>query len=320
MDSAGSLTRRSFLAGAGAAAAGAVLLAGRAIGSPQRADEGIVGLMKRQAGEAKIATQPLRRGISVLMGAGGNIGVLVGADGKLLVDAGISTAQPRVQAALDGLGAAPIRRLINTHWHFDHTDGNAWLHAEGAEIVAHENCRKRMSTSTRVEPWGYTFEPAPAEALPVVEFKSGMSLRMNAATIGLEAFSPAHTDSDIRVEFQEADVVHVGDIWWNGHYPFIDYATGGSIDGTIRAVEATLGRVTSKTVIIPGHGPVGGKDELIEFRDMLATVRERVGTMKRQGKSLAEILAAKPTKEFDGKYGRFLMAPDDFTKLVHNGA
>ena len=213
-------------------------------------ETGIVPTMINAASKAKIEVHTLRRNISVLEGSGGNIAVLTGKDGKLLIDAGFTVSKPRVALALDSLSTDPITRLINTHWHVDHTDGNAWLHAAGAAITAHENTKKHLSTSTRVEGWSYTFAPAPAEALPTTTFRDAHRLRQNDTSLTLKYYGPAHTDSDISVVFEEADLIHVGDTWWNGFYPFIDYSTGGSIDGMIRATKRNLSALTDKTVII----------------------------------------------------------------------
>lgn len=179
------------------------------------------------AAKAKIETHPLRRGISVLEGSGGNIAVLTGKDGKLLTDSGFTVSRARLVEALNQLSADPITQLINTHWHIDHTDGNDWVHAAGATITAHENTKKHLSTSTRVEGWQYTFPPAPAGALPATVFNDQHRTHHNDTNIALKYYGPAHTDSDISLVFEEADVMHVGDTWWNGIYPFIDYSTGG---------------------------------------------------------------------------------------------
>lgn len=228
-------------------------------------ETGIVPTMINAASKAKIEVHPLRRNISVLEGSGGNIAVLTGKDGKLLIDAGFTVSKPRIAPALDSLSADPITRLINTHWHIDHTDGNAWLHAAGAAITAHENTKKHLSTSTRVDDWSYTFPPAPPEALPMTTFRDVHRLHHNDTALVLEYYGPAHTDSDISVVFEETDVIHVADTWWNGFYPFIDYSTGGGIDGMIRATKRNLSAVTDKTIIIPGHGPVGNKAGLSEY-------------------------------------------------------
>jgi glyoxylase-like metal-dependent hydrolase (beta-lactamase superfamily II) len=275
--------------------------------------------MRRAAATAKITVQKFRGNVSVLEGSGGNIAVLTGRDGKLLVDAGITASRPALTKALEDISSEPVRYLINSHWHFDHTDGNEWLHSIGAEITAHENTRKHLSETTRVDGWNFTFPPSPEGALPTKLLKKEEKLHINGAALALEHYAPAHTDSDIFVYFAEADILHVGDTCWNGYYPFIDYSTGGSIDGAIRAAEANVGRVTEKTIIIPGHGPVANKSQLIEFRDMLVAIREKVSTLKKQGLSLAEVVAAKPTADYDAKWGRFVIDGGTFTSLVYAG-
>jgi glyoxylase-like metal-dependent hydrolase (beta-lactamase superfamily II) len=225
-------------------------------------DTNPVIIIRRAAATAKINVQNLRGNISVLEGSGGNIAVLTGRDGKVLVDAGITASRSGITQALDSLSADPIKHLINSHWHFDHTDGNEWLHSVGAEITAHENTLKHLSTTTRVEGWNFTFPPAPAGALPTKLFATEETFHLNGATLALTYYPPAHTDSDISIEFTDADVIHVADTWWNGNFPFIDYSTGGSIDGAIRAAAANVARVTDRTIIIPGHGPVGNKSQL----------------------------------------------------------
>jgi glyoxylase-like metal-dependent hydrolase (beta-lactamase superfamily II) len=273
----------------------------------------------KEAATAKVTVQTLRRNIRVLLGAGGNIAVLTGPDGKLLVDAEIVTSRPNVSAALASINADPIKQLINTHWHFDHTGGNEWLHEAGASILAQENTRKHLLKDTRVEGWHYTFPAAPTGAIPSTVFKEDHTLHVNGATLILKHYLPAHTDSDISVHFAEADIFHTGDTFWNRTYPFIDYSTGGSIDGTIRAVEANLAKVTEKMIVIPGHGAVGGKADLILFRDVMVEIREKVAALKRQGKSLEETVAAKPSARTDDEWGKSFMTPSRFLALVYQG-
>ena len=312
---ASNLSRRNFIAVAGSAAAALAFVPG----SLAAENKGIVPTMIEAAAKAKIETHSLRRNISVLEGSGGNIAVLTGKDGKLLVDSGFAVSKRQISEALNKLSSAPIGQVLNTHWHTDHTDGNAWVHDMGARITAHVNTKKHLSTSTRVEGWNWTFPPAPAGAIPVVVFDDEHRLRHNDTNITLKYYGPAHTDSDVSVVFEEADVVHVGDTWWNGIYPFIDYSTDGSIDGMIRATEQNLRLVTDKTIVIPGHGPVGDKAGLAEYRDMLATIRDNVAVLKKQGKSLSETVAAKPSAPYDPKYGNFLITPAFFTALVYAG-
>jgi glyoxylase-like metal-dependent hydrolase (beta-lactamase superfamily II) len=281
---------------------------------------GIVSLIKDSAAVAPIVTHKLRNNISVLEGSGGNVAVLTGPDGKVLIDAGIGVSRPRITKALADLGADPITHLINTHWHFDHTNGNEWLNSAGAKIIAQENTRKYLTEVQRVEEWDYNFLPLSPSGIPSEVFASEKRLKLNGSSIDLKHYGPAHTDSDISVTFGEADVVHVADKFWNGIYPFIDYSTGGSIDGMIAASDANLAATTDETIIIPGHGqPVSNRAELKEFRDMLVTVRGNVAALKGQGRSRDETVAARPTAAFDAKFGNFVIDPGFFTRLVYEG-
>jgi glyoxylase-like metal-dependent hydrolase (beta-lactamase superfamily II) len=250
---------------------------------------------------------------------GGNIAVLTGPDGKLLVDAEIVTARPNVSAALASINADPIKQLINTHWHFDHTGGNEWLHQAGASILAQENTRKHLLKDTRVAGWKHTFLASPAAAIPSTVFKEDHTVHANDSTLVLKYYPPAHTDSDISVHFTEADIFHTGDTFWNRNYPFIDYSTGGSIDGQIRAAEANLAKVTDKMIVIPGHGAIGRKADLTLFRDVLVGIRDSVAALKKQGKSLEEIVAAKPGARTDEEWGQSFMSPSAFIALVYQG-
>ena len=245
-------------------------------------------------------------------GPRGNIAVLTGPDGKLLVDAEIITARPNVSAALASINAEPIKQLINTHWHFDHTGGNEWLHQAGASILAQENTRKHLLVATRVEGWQHTFPAAPAGAIPSTVFREEYTLRANNTTLILKHYPPAHTDSDISVHFAEADILHTGDTFWNRDYPFIDYSTGGSIDGQIRAAEANLAKVTEKTIVIPGHGAVDGKADLVLFRDVLVELRDKVAALKNRARTLAEVVAAKPGARYDAEWGNPFLKPSEF--------
>lgn len=177
-----------------------------------------------------------------------------------------------------------------------------------------------MSRATRVDAWDFTFPPSPVAAQPQVVFRGSTTLHVNGTTVELEPYAPAHTDGDVRVTFADLNVVHVGDTWWNGHYPFIDYSTGGSIDGMIRAAEENVKAVRDRTIVIPGHGPVGGRRELTEFRDLLRSVRDTVAALKRQGRTADEAVATKPTAKYDARWGTFFIGPDEFTRLVYAGA
>lgn len=309
------ISRRQFLAAGGLTFA-AACIAPRSLFAEE---DHLVKDAFREAATAKITVQTLRRNISVLLGPGGNIAVLTGPDGKLLIDAEIVTSRPNVSAALANLNAEPIKQLINTHWHFDHTGGNDWLHQAGASILAQENTRKHLLKDTRVEGWHFTFPAMPAGAIPSTVFKDDHTVHANDSTLVLKHYLPAHTDSDISVHFTEADIFHTGDTFWNRNYPFIDYSTGGSIDGQIRAAEANLAKVTENMIVIPGHGAVGGKADLVLFRDVLVEIRDKVAALKKQGRTLEETIAAKPSARTDEEWGKSFMNPSRFLALVYQG-
>jgi glyoxylase-like metal-dependent hydrolase (beta-lactamase superfamily II) len=314
------LSRRHFclccMTGAAFAATGGWLTPRQAFAEAR----GLVTLIKDSAASSPVTSYRLRGNVCVLEGSGGNIAVLTGPDGKVLVDGGIGVSRPQLTKALSNLGAEPITHLINTHWHFDHTSGNEWLHSVGAKIIAHKNTRKHLSEIQRVEDWDYNFLPSPAGAIPSDALIANRKLKLNSASIELKPYKPAHTDGDLSVTFGEADILHVGDTFWNGIYPFIDYSTGGSIDGMIAASNANLAASTENTIIIPGHGkPVSNKSELKEFRDMLVGIRGNIAALKKAGQTLEEIVAAKPTAAYDAKWGQFVIDPPFFTKLVYEG-
>jgi glyoxylase-like metal-dependent hydrolase (beta-lactamase superfamily II) len=311
-----SISRRTFIQTTSLAAAANWLGVGSLFG--QAADA--VSQMRAAGASAKITVVPARRNISVLMGSGGNIAVLPGKDGKLLVDSGLSTSQSQIAQALNGLSADPLKHLIDTHWHFDHTDGNQWMHAAGATILAHENTKKRLSTPQVIAAFNAMFPPSPAGAIPPLVFAASDTLHANGETIELTHYAPAHTDTDISVHFVEADVLHVGDTWFNGFYPFIDYSSGGNIDGMIKATVSNLDKATAKTILIPGHGPVGDKAQLTEYHAMLTGVREKVAKLKQSGKTVEEAIAEKPTAPYDAKWGGGLIGGGVFTRLVYQGA
>jgi glyoxylase-like metal-dependent hydrolase (beta-lactamase superfamily II) len=314
------LSRRGFCVccaiAAGSAATGGWLSPSRAYAEARN----LVDLIRDEAAKAPIQVHKLRGNVAILEGSGGNIAVLTGNDGKVFIDAGITASRPRILEAANGLSRNPPRYLINTHWHFDHADGNEWLNSEGAAILAHENTQKHLLSAQRVDDWDFNFPASPLAAVPGEIFSSEKTLKLNDSTIQLKHYAPAHTDGDISVNFSEADILHVGDTYWNGIYPFIDYSTGGNIGGMIKAAEQNLAAATDRTIVIPGHGPpVSNREELAAYRDMLVAIRDNVGRLKQQGRSLEETIAAKPTAAFDAKWGQFLITPAFFTRLVYQG-
>jgi glyoxylase-like metal-dependent hydrolase (beta-lactamase superfamily II) len=275
--------------------------------------------INNEAKTVDVKPQPVRGGLFVLEGSGGNVTVLSAPNEKLMVDAGISYSKASVVRALMSISDAPPRYLIDTHYHWDHTSGNEWVHQLGATIIAQENTLKRLSVDTRVDDWEWTFPTSPVDARPTVLMKTDKTMKFHGTTIKMKYYGPCHTDSDISVYFVEPDVLVTGDTFWNGYYPFIDNENGGSIDGMIRAATANVAKVTDHTIVIPGHGPVGGRADLIAFRDMLMVIRGNVARLKSEGKSRDEIVALKPTAEFDAKWGGFVIDPAFFTRIVYDG-
>jgi cyclase len=273
-----------------------------------------------------LQTQKLADNITMLSGPGGSVVVLNGPDGKFVVDTFVAPAWPRLKEALDGLGNEPVKYVIDTHWHFDHTDSNAHLHAAGATVLAHENTRKRMS-EPHVLPALYRggdgtlfdvhFDPSPAEALPQQTFAAGYKLQANGETLDLQHLATAHTDGDIYVHFQKANVIQMGDLFFNGMYAYIDPGTGGTITGVIAAVDKILSQAGNDTKIVPGHGPLGNKADLTKFRDMLITARDRVEKLKSAGKSVQESVAGKPFADLDPVWGKGVVNGDQFAQIVY---
>ena len=273
--------------------------------------------MRLAAAKAVITPQPLRGGISLLRGPFGNILVLVQPDGALVVESGLREARPQIQGAIASLTSATPAALINTHWHVDHTDGNEWMHTQGAVITAHRNTARRLASAQTTAAMEQTVPAAPEGARPTEVFDNESKKRLGAVNLTLKYYEPAHTDGDISVHFQEPDVLHVGDIWYNGFYPLIDYSSGGRIDGMIEAVRITLKRVSATTMIVPGHGPLGTREQLEGWLEMLSGVREKVASGKRQGKTVAEVIASKPTAIYDGRFIARAIPVDVFVACVY---
>jgi cyclase len=277
-----------------------------------------VAQMRAQAGSIPLQTQKLRDNIYMLYGPGGNMVVLTGPEGKVLVDSSFAAAAPKVTAALAALDAKPLQLLINTHWHFDHTDGNAAMHAAGATIVSHENTLKRLSTPQDIVVFQMHLDAAPPAGWPRQTFTDKLALYYNGEQLNLGYMQPAHTDGDIYVKYEKGNVLHAGDVWFNGTYPFIDPSSGGNINGMIAGSAQCLTLVDADSVIVPGHGPLGNKAALTKYHDMLVTVRDRVQKQKSAGKTLQEAVAAKPSADLDAEWGKGNVTGDFFTTLVYS--
>ena len=249
--------------------------------------------------------------------AGGNVAVLIGDDGAVVIDDQFDQLAPKLRSAVALLTDKPIRFLINTHWHGDHTGGNAAFGRTGSIIVAQGNVRRRMSAVQVATLSGRQTPPSPPEALPVVTFEESLSLHLDGDDLEVSHVANAHTDGDAIIRFRKANVVHMGDTFFVGSYPFIDSNSGGTLDGMIAATARMLGEVDAQTRIIPGHGPLSGKAELQEFHDMLATIRERVAKLIKQKKTLDEVIAAKPSADFDAKWAGGFWKPEQWVGRVY---
>lgn len=275
-----------------------------------------VAAQDRDWDAVEVRVEQVGDGVYVLFGSGGNIGLSVGEDGPFLVDDQFAPLTDKIRAAIATVTDGEVRFVVNTHWHGDHTGGNESFGEAGAMIVAHENVRRRMNPDEFAEVMGRT-DQAPAAALPVVTFTDGVTFYWNDEKIRVQHVEEAHTDGDAVIWFTEADVVHMGDNFFVGSYPFIDVDSGGNVNGMIDAAVLVLADAEPDTRIIPGHGAVVGTEELRLFHDMLLTVRDRVQEAIDEGMSADEVVAAAPTAEYDAGMAEGFMTAERFVRLVY---
>jgi cyclase len=321
-------SRREMLLTSATLAGSAFLLRASAAGdarqTPSAAD--LLASMRAKFNAAPLETQRLAGDVTMLSGPGGSVVVLNGPDGKFVVDSFVAPAWPRLKNALDGLGNVPVKCVIDTHWHFDHTDNNAPLHAAGATVLAHENTKRRMSEPHDLPVLyrgsdgalaGLHFDPSPVEALPQQTFADSYKLQANGETLALQHVAAAHTDTDIYVHFEKANVIQMGDLFFNWMYPYIDPSTGGKLTGMIAAADKILSLATNDTKIVAGHGPLGNRADLMKFRDMLVTSRDRIEKLKSAGKSAQEAVAAKPFADLDAAWGNGIINSEQWVQIVY---
>jgi glyoxylase-like metal-dependent hydrolase (beta-lactamase superfamily II) len=267
--------------------------------------------------KVEIQAHKLSDSVYMLIGAGGNMGLSVGED-VFLIDDQFAPLTERIEAAIRKLSPKPVKFVLNTHWHFDHTGGNENLGKAGALIVAHENVRKRMSVESFIEFLGMRFKAEPRQALPVVTFTRDVTFHLNGDEIYVYHVPSAHTDGDAIVHFRKSDVFHMGDTFFNRLYPFIDSSSGGSVDGVISAADRVLQLAGERTRIIPGHGALAGRADLRAYRDMLATVSGRIREQLRAGRNLPEVIESRPSAEFDAVWGKGFLNPQRFVEMLYN--
>ena len=256
-------------------------------------------------------------GVYMLVGSGGNIGVSAGEDGVFLIDDQYAPLTDKIRAAVATISDQPIRFVLNTHWHGDHTGGNENLGEAGVLIVAHDNVRERMSTEQVNTFFERTTPPSPDAALPVITFGEDVTFHLNGNAIHAFHVEPGHTDGDAVIHFRGANAVHMGDLYFASGYPFIDLSSGGNVDGVINAAATVLGMIDDETKVIPGHGPLSDKAGLQAYHDMLVDIRDTILEMIADGKSLDEVLAAKPTAAYDAEWGQSFIKPEPMVRFVY---
>jgi len=261
----------------------------------------------------QIKTNKITESIYMLEGAGGNIGVLTGKDGTVIIDDQFAPLTEKIKAALAKISDQPVRFVINTHYHGDHTGGNENLGGEGAVIVAHENVRKRLSTDQFMAAFNREVKASPYAALPKVTFTDSVTFHMNGETINVFYVKNAHTDGDVIIHFKESNIFHTGDVFVRYGFPFIDQGAGGSIDGMIKATDLLIARTNDQSKIIPGHGALSAKKDLVDYKSMLVTVRKRIADGIKQGKTLEQIVDTDPMKGYKVTMDKTL-----FVKLVYD--
>jgi glyoxylase-like metal-dependent hydrolase (beta-lactamase superfamily II) len=266
--------------------------------------------------KVEVKAEKIAEGVYMLTGSGGNIGLSVGKSGSLVIDDQYAPLTDKILAAIKAITPDAVRFVINTHWHGDHTGGNENMGKAGAILVAHENVRRRMSSGQFMALFNRQVDPAPEIALPVVTFAEGVTFFWNGDEVRVFHVPPAHTDGDSVVQFVKADVIHTGDCFVNGSYPIIDTSSGGRVDGILVAADRVLTAASDKTRIIPGHGQLASKADLQAYRDTVKTVRDRVAKLKAEGKSREAVVAAKPSAEFDAKWGQGFVKGDNLVGLM----
>jgi len=261
----------------------------------------------------QIKTTKLTESIYMLEGSGGNIGVLIGNDGIIIIDDQFAPLTEKIKAALSKISNKPVKFVVNTHFHGDHAGGNENFGGQGVIIVAHENARKRLSTDYFFEAMKQTQKASPYEALPKVTFADSVTFHMNGETVHVFYAKNAHTDGDVIIHFKESNIFHCGDVFVRYGFPFIDQGAGGSIDGMIKAIEGLIVVTNDQSKIIPGHGALSTKKDLIDYKNMLVTVRNRVADGIKQGKTLQQIADSDPLKGYVAVFDKFF-----FVQAIYN--
>jgi glyoxylase-like metal-dependent hydrolase (beta-lactamase superfamily II) len=268
--------------------------------------------------KVEIKTTDLGDGVYMLEGQGGNITVAASKDGIIMVDGEFAPLHDKIKAAIVRVSSEPVKYLVNTHFHGDHTGGNAPFARDGAIVVAQENVKARLAAGTTNGLTGAKTPPVAPDALPAKTYASAYKIRLRGRVADLKHIANAHTDGDTYVWFKTANVLSTGDTFTSGRYPNIDFANGGNIMGMIAATNAYLKLVNARTRIVPGHGPIADRAALIEYRTMLVTARDRMAKLVKDGKSEDELVAAKPFADLDAKWAPSELAAKNFVRVVYH--
>ncbi len=269
--------------------------------------------------EVKISATPVTNSIYMVAGKGGNIGLLVGEDGTFLIDDQFAPLTEKIVAVIKDVGGGHPKFLINTHYHGDHTGGNENMGKEGTLIFSHDNVRERLKQGYFIQEFEMKMAGLTKAGLPVVTFSEDIRFHLNGETVHAIHAPYAHTDGDSFIYFEESNVIHAGDLFFNGFYPFIDVGHGGTLKGVIRGVDKMLNMADEKTKFIAGHGPLSSKAELQEYRDMLAIAYERLNGLKVDGKSAEEAVAAKPLADLEEKWGKGIFTGERWITIIYPG-
>lgn len=270
--------------------------------------------------QVEIETTKVAEGVYALKGAGGNLGLVVGSDRAFLIDDQYAPLVPKIRAAIAAVTDKPVSFVLNTHWHGDHVGGNEAFAESGTLVVAHDNVRTRLSSDQVMAAFDRTVPAAPKGALPVITFNDQVTFHVGGHTVRAIHIPSAHTDGDAIVQLPETNVIHTGDLVFYGLYPVVDYSNGGSLKGMADATARLLAMSDEDTRFIPGHGPVViGRQELAEYLEMLRVVHARLEKLIGEGKTLEEVIAAKPTAEFDEKWGKGFLPPDRWVRINYQG-
>jgi cyclase len=281
--------------------------------------DGLVALSRVVYDSTPLLTAPIRPSVVVLAGAGGNITVIGGSRGSAIVDTGYASRVAEIQSEATGAHGRPPRWVVNTHWHFDHTDGNSAFAAAGATILGHANCRWRLSTDQYVRSLSWHISASPRAAWPSITFHQPLVVDIGTDELQLFPQAPAHTDGDVAVLLPSANVLITGDLFTHHSYPVIDESSGGSLRGMIEAIDRLLPLLDAGTVVVPGHGAATDRTGLVSFRDMLRTAEDRILAMLEAGREPSEIAAARPTADFDSIWGRGYVTGEHFTRMALGG-